>query len=435
MRILVVSDEVWRDDTNGGNVLSNMFDNFNADFAQIYCNTGTPLNNICKYYYQMTAGQVIRNFLKHSPIGKEIIFSEFASDTGSQIPAEQPNKKFNNFFHKYRWGIFFALEDFLWNTSNWKNDKLMNFIDDFNPDVIFAPCYGNKFMLKLTRFIAKRTGKKVISYISDDSYTLKQFNLSPYYWIRRFCVRRQLRKTFPYYSLVYTMTETQKTQCEKNFNANMKILRKANPFKDIPLKITVNKPIKMVYAGGIYCKRWKTLKVIVDALKEINKKEVKAVLEVYTGNQIAKKINKYLNDGRNSFIKGIVSQEELKNIYLNSDIAIHAESFDLKNRLSVRMSFSTKIVDCLASGCAVLAVCDRKQGGYVYLKENDAAICVDSLKDVKNKLVEIVNDPEIIIEFQAKAKKCCELNHDRKLISEIIAQDFNKAVENESFTD
>ena len=433
MRILIISAEVWRDDTNGGNVLSNMFNGFNAEFAQIFCNAGTPYNGLCENYYQMTAEQAIKNFFTHKPIGKRLVFDDFPN--ALQNTEKSVVNKRKSFVYRHKWGIFYTLQDLVWNASNWKNQGLKNFIDDFNPDIIFAPCYGNKFMLKLTRFVARYTKKKVISYISDDSYSLKQFHLSPLYWIRRFGVRRQLRKTFPYYSLVYTMTEAQKLQCERHFNANMKILRKSNPFGDIPLKTEVNNPIKFIYAGGIYCNRWKTLKAVAYALREINKDEVKAVLDIYTSSDVPTKIDKYLNDGRNSYIKGLVSQTELREIYANSDVALHVESFDLKNRLAVRMSFSTKIIDCLASGCAVMAICDKKQGGYLYLKEEDAAICVSSLDKIKDVVRDIVDNPSKIIEYQHKAKVCCERNHDTKENGEMILKDFYGVLDGENITD
>lgn len=426
MKILIISKEVWRENTNGGNVLSNIFSGFDAEFAQIFCAAGTPYNKLCKNYYQMTANDAIKKFFNRKPIGKKLVLKDYPDalqDTDKSVDNAQ-----QSFVYRHKWGIFYALEDLVWNASNWKNAGLKAFIDDFNPDVIFAPCYGNMFMLKLTRFVAEYTKKKVISYISDDSYTLKQFNLSPYYWIRRFGVRRQLRKTFPYYSLVYTMTETQKEQCEKDFHANMKILRKADSFNGSSPNTTVNKPIKMVYAGGIYLNRWKTLKAVADALREINKEDVKAVLEIYTGNLITKRINKYLNDGRSSFIKGLVSQKELKEIYFGSDIALHVESLDLKNRLAVRMSFSTKITDCLSSGCAVMAICDEKQGGYVFLKNNDIAFCVSRLKDVKGTLLTVCNEPAEIVKYKQKAYEFCKTNMDLKVIQGKIKEDFIEIV-------
>ncbi len=430
MKILILSAEVWRDDTNGGNVLSNIIKGLDAETAQVFCNPGTPDNTLCKRYYQMTDGMVMRNFFSHRPIGRELVFENYPCEekTNANEVAEQPNKKMYSFFHRHRLGIFYFAKNFLWNHSNWKNDGFKKFIDDFSPDIIFAPCYGSKFMLKMTRFVADYTGKKVISYISDDSYTLRQFRLSPYFWLNRFSVRRQLRKTFPYYSLVYTMTDTQKEQCERDFGAKMKILRKSANADSIPVKCQVGTPIKLVYAGGIYLNRYKTLAKIAKAISNINKDGVKMTLDIYTANEITKKVNRLLNDGVNSRIHGAVSQAELAEIYRASDIALHVESFSLKNRLEVRMSFSTKIVDCLASGAAPMAVCDAKQGGYRYLKENDAAICVDSLKKIEAALRDICENSEKIIYYANMARECVRMNHDEEATDKMLKEDFSALI-------
>lgn len=436
MRILIISAEVWQENTNGGNVLTNIFSDIDAEFAQIYCNPGKPINSICKLYYQMTDSMVIHSFLSHKPIGKIIRFKEYPtgmenSENNSDAPV-LPNLKWYSFFHKHRLSIFYTLRHILWNLSNWKNDNLRMFIDDFQPDIIFAPCYGDKFMLRMTRFIAQYTGKRVISYISDDSYTLKQFSLSPFYWLNRFVVRYELRKTFLFYSLTYTMTELQKRQCERDFHANMKILRKSASFSDIPLKSVVQLPIKLVYAGGIYLNRWKTLKHVADAIRKINRDGVKMELHIYTGNEKTANISKALNDCVNSFIHGSVSQAQLAKVYHNSDIALHVESYDLKNRLAVRYSFSTKIVDCLSSGCAVMAICDSKQSGYCYLKENNAAICVDSVRKVGTALESIATNSNVIITYAENARRCCIENHNQNDTRKMVEQDFVRWCDNEA---
>ena len=409
--------------------MTNLIGSLDAEVAQIFCNPGEPQNNVCKKYYQMTDGMVIRAALRHRPIGKTIEYSEFPSAVDKEkVIAEQPNKKMLSFFHRHRLGIFYFTRNLLWNTSNWKNDGLNKFVDDFAPDVIFAPCYGSKFMLKLTRYIAKRTGKNVISYISDDSYTLRHVRFSPYFWMNRFSVRRQLRKTFPCYSLVYTMTETQKEQCERDFGANMKILRKSADAALISEKISVGDPIRLVYAGGIYLNRYKTLSKIAAAIRRINADGVKLRLDVYTANEITKKIKKQLDDGVSSFIHPSVSLSELARIYKESDIALHVESFGLKERLAVRMSFSTKIVDCLASGAAPMAVCDPKQGGYRYLEDEGAAICVDSPDKIEEALRELLKSPDRIKECARAARECVARNHDKEKTAEMLRRDFEELI-------
>lgn len=432
MRVLILSAEVWQDGTNGGNVLSNIFANSNYEFAQVYCNPGIPQNTLCRKYYQMTDSMVIRNFINRKPIGKAFELTNVTENrkiTAVEAIPEKQNKKIYSFFHRHRLSIFYFARHFFWNRANWKNKNLREFIDSFNPDIIFAPCYGDQFMLKLTRYVKDYTGKNVISYISDDAYTLRQFRLSPYFWMHRMVIRRELRKTFPYYSLTYTMTESQKEQCEKDFNANMKILRKAVPFTITNASEKhVGTPIRLVYAGGIYLNRWKTLRKVAEVIKKINENGVKIQLHIYTANEITTAINKSLNDGKNSIIHSSVTQKELERIYMQSDLALHVESFDLRNRLLVRMSFSTKIVDCLASGCAVLAICDKKQSGYLYLKEQKAAMCAENREQIEEILSYILKNPKIISEYAKNAKRCCEKNHNKNRITNIIQTDFEEIV-------
>ena len=420
MKILVLSLETWRDGINGGNVLTNMFSGIDAEFAQIYCSSGTPSNKICSRYFQMTDAMAIRNILQKRPMGRIIEKSE-TGVTGVEEMDRTINKA-------KRFGSHDSLRvarEIVWALSDYRNKELKSFVLKFNPDVIFAPHYGVTYMLSLTEYLWELTRKPIISYISDDSYSLKNVNFSPFFWINRFVIRHKTRSVWKYYKLIYTMTETQKDYMSK-LGKPMKMLLKSASFGEIPQKTTVGNPIRIVYAGGIYLNRWKTLSKLVDAIKESNQDSVKFILDIYTGNECKKEIADKLNDGVNVFLHPAISQDELKLIYHNSDIALHVESFDLKNRMAVRMSFSTKIVDCLSSGCAVMAICDKKQGGMVYLKENDAAICVTDQEDIDKTLRSLADSPQRIVEYAAKAKQCCIRNHSQEQNRAMILEDFER---------
>ncbi|WP_288222084.1 hypothetical protein [uncultured Clostridium sp.] len=426
MRILVISQEVWRDDKNGGNVLSNIFSGIDAEFAQIYCSPGSPSNSICKKYYQMTDSMIINNIIKKRNIGKILSYINFPNDDKKEIIAINENKKFYNFFRKYRLESFLVGKELLWSMSFWKNNQLKNFILDFNPDIIFAPCYASHFMLKIDRYIAELTKKPMVSYISDDNYSLKQFRFSPVYWINRLVLRSNMRKTFKYYNLIYTMTEEQLKECKEAFNCNIKILKKGGDFTEVSNKGDIKGVIKLVYAGGIYLGRGKTLEKISDLIRELNKDEKKFSLDIYTGNELTKRQKKKLNNGYDCNVHGLVDQKTLKEIYSNSHIALHIEGLDLKNKLITRISFSTKIIDLLGSGCAVIAVAWKRHSGYTYLDKEDAAICVDSITNLKEVLIRISNNSNIIKEYIDKAIMCGMRNHDSSIIKKNIQKDFNK---------
>lgn len=435
MKILVISQEVWRDDKNGGNVLSNIFKyvkeivgkNEPVEFAQIFCSEGTPQNRICQNYYQMTDKMILSNVLnRKNKIGKHFILDASLNE-GKKTTEPDSFRTLK----KIRLTSFLVAKEILWKISFWKNDSLKSFVSEFAPDVIFAPCYGWHYMLKMTRVIKEWTGKPVISYISDDFYSCKQFRFSPVYWVNHFFLRRSIRKTFAVYDLVYTMTNAQKEQCEKAFGANMKILCKSADFEIVPLKESVGHPIRLVYAGGLYLNRWKTLERLAKQIREINMDGVMLQLDIYSNSFLNKRQLKYLDDGINSTVHKAISLSELNEIYCKSDIALHVESFDLKNRLAVRLSFSTKIIDCLASGCATVAICHKSQSGFQYLKTNSIAICCDNINQLNQLLNNIIESPDILCEVQKRAVDFGKLNHSQKTITKELCADFCRVVHGE----
>jgi hypothetical protein len=433
MKILIISAEVWRHDTNGGNVLSNIFNNVDADFAQVYCNPGSPSNNLCKKYFQITDSMVIKNVLKKSKVGREINYENFPSDAEKKAVTVKGDNSFYKFFKRFNFQSFYLIKELIWALANWKNKDLDTFINEFEPDIVFAPCYGSLAMLSLTRHVAKTTRSPIISYISDDHYTLRQFSLSPIFWLNRFLLRKAITKTFPYYTLVYTMTDEQLTEYSSALNCNMKILRKAASITEFNPTKQDSSPIKLIYAGGIYAGRSETLQEISLALKNINKQGTKIILNIFTGTDLTPNEMNVLNDKSNSFVHGLVTPEELKIQYDNSHVALHVESFDLKYRLLTRLSFSTKIVDCLSSGCAVMAICWDEHSGYKYLENEDAAICVSSIADIPHVLEDITSKPELISLYRDKALKTCYKNHVQEHITTMLRNDFEAVYEESKF--
>lgn len=425
MRVLIISKEAWRDEQNGGNVLTNLFSPFSdVEFAQIYCNEQDPNNNVCKNYYQMTDKMMVNNIFYKQKVGREIIYEDYPTET----VARKESYRIKN--TKCIGDLIRAVRELVWALGQWDKNEIITFARRFDPDIIFAPCYGNHYMQRLTSIVHNAINVPVVSYISDDFYTNRQFKLSPIFWLNHLLLRPRTRRTFRHYSLCYTMTDEQKEQCEEDFGANMKILRKSGRFEDRYLKQTVNTPIRIVYAGGIYLNRWRTLVALVNAMRSINIDGVKLVLDIYTNSELNSKLCKVLNDGIISRVHKVIPMSELVEVYRNSDIALHAEAFDLKNSSIVRMSFSTKIVDCLDSGCAVMAICDKKQAGGAYLRRNDCAICIDDLSALEPTLRELVDKPQILINYQHKAFDLGRKNHLQKNISKDLRDDFEALMKN-----
>lgn len=430
MRVLLLVSEPWRSDDSGGNTLDNFFNGMEGvEFAHIYNSDQMPRNTVCHRYFQLSEKESYRSFFTRKRVGRVLRPEEYSNNEPQKNTGKNPRSislkgRAIKFIKQIRPNSLLMIRQVLRRYSNWKTPELEAFVKEFDPDVIYAPCYASPFQLALTRHIKKMTGKNIVTWSADDCYSLRQFSLSPFFWLNRLWHRYCLRKTYPYYNEFYSISEEEAEELEPVVNR----LREKSKMNCAPLKIgilrkgvvvpetftprEVHNPIKFIYAGGLYLNRHKSLIAIANTLRKLNSNgSVKAELHIYTGSQLSDKDAALLNDGRSVYNHGLISPETLNKIYQDCDVAIHCESFDLKYRLMTRLSFSTKIIDCFQSGCAILAIAWKEHTGIKCLQRNDAAFCVTSVNDIEEAVTRIVENPELIKEYAMKAYECEKRNH------------------------
>ncbi len=422
MKILVLSNEVWNDKINGNNVTSNWFEGMDAEFANIYASPDTPYNNCCDKYFQITDSMMLRSLIKGIRAGRKIDCS--CKNESATITAEPEPKRLYAFLKRISGSSLRLVREVLWLFGRYDMEALEDFVKEFDPDIIFSERMASCKMLRMERVIMSVCKVPIFAFTGDDEYSLRQLSFSPSFWMNRIMVRKMLRDNVKKYKIYYTLSREQAEYYEKIFGCKCKLLYKCGELPELEKSHQVNSPIRMVYAGKFYCNRWKALRDIVDVLRKINIFEKKIILEIYTKDKPTPKQNRILNDGINSYIMGSVSQEKLKQIYSKADIAIHVESLDTKYKLATRFSFSTKIIDCLFSGCAVLAYCWCNHSGLTYLKREDAALCISSKEELRKILFEISQDKTIVQDFANKARKCAERNHLKQMVQANLLDDF-----------
>lgn len=418
MRVLVISYESWRETNNGGNVLTNIFQSFNdVEIAQVYCSGGKPQNSICKRYFQISDSMLLS---KNK--GRRLEERDYSTNEDADEIENRINQKIPAAFKS----LSLLVRELLWTVFDWKTQDLECFVKGFKPDLIFAPCYSYSHVSKLALYIKSLSNCPLVSYISDDNYSIRQLRFSPSFWINRIITRKWIKRLFSEASLVYTMTELQKEEYEQIFNRPMKILCKSASFDGFHRE--VNSPLRLIYAGGLYLKRWKVLYGLAEAIKKINQTDIKCQLDIYSSSAINERVKKKIHDGKSIFLHKAIPYKQLMEKYHSSDVAIHVESFDLKYRLTTRLSFSTKIIDCMNSGCAILAIGPKTQAGISYLYNNDAAICVFRMESINEALLNIVDHPDVVIRYAQNAYELGINKHNRDEIEKELQNDFRRII-------
>lgn len=425
IKILIIADEVWNDELYGNNVLSNWFNGFSAEFAEIYGSPGTPKNHCCENYFQLTDLMMVKSLVgKRAGRKFHVSLAEMQHENDT-IHAEQMPTGFYRFMKSIAGDGIRTLRDIIWLVGRYDKKALQEFTNDFRPDIVFCPRLLTPKLLRLERTVRGMTDAPFVAFTADDEASLMQVSNSPVYWIRRLLFRRAFRKHVRNYKHYFTFSEEQASDYTRDYGVPATTLYKSGNFDGEFVPKPFSPPVKLVYAGRLYCNRWKTLAAIGNALDEINANGIKMTLEIYTQEKPTKTQLKALSPNDYLCINGGVKSDQLVQIYKKADIALHVESFDKKYRFATRVSFSTKIVDLMASSCAIMAICWEKHAGYQYLEKHDAAFCVSEYPGIKTELKRICENPELIKDYAQKAWDCGRQNHRKEQIQTQILKVFN----------
>ena len=428
MKLLLITDEVWNDRIHGNNVLTNWLSDFEGEIAHIYCSPGLPNNASCRRYFRFTDGGMLKSILHHSyKDGQRVEKMEEPAETSSSWT----DVSRISLLKKYMGNSLRLFKSVVWGFGRYNRDELEQFIKEFSPDLIFSARFATTKILRLERTVLEIAKCPIVAFTGDNEYSLRKFGLSPVFWLNEFVLRNKLRRMMPRYSLYYTLSEEQKREYETVFGIRVKTLYKCAD-ASVVIENDTHAPIRMVYVGKLYCGRWKTLAAIGKALAVINRDEVKMTLEIYTRDDLQSKQIQLLDDGKNIFLRGEAKPEQISKIYEERDIALHVESFQLKYKLATRVSFSTKIIDCLASGCAVMAIAWKEHSGLTYLKREDAAICIDDPKEIPSALKAVANSFEMVRVYAEKARECLMRNHLSQTVRQNLYNDFADVISERS---
>lgn len=427
IKILLVTSMPWREDNNIGNSYSNIFGDLdNVEFAHIYCRSGEPQNKIVKKYFQITEQALIKNLINSKNVtGKKVFIDENSYDK------KEKNSSVYNKMRILRWEVFFLARDILWGIGRWKTKELDEFVEEFNPDIIFGTLTYMPNINKLMVYLSDKLQKPMIVYSWDDVYSLNQFSLSPIFWLRKFIQRKFIRRCVAKCEFLFTITKQMQKEYSSYFNKECKMLYKGYDFKSQPIMDNVvNDPIKFVFMGNVGAGRWQTLSRLAIAIEKINTLSGKklGVLDIYTLSPVSQKMKEKLSIEGVSVLKDTVDSSKVMDVQKDADLLVHVEPTSRSERLFYRLSFSTKIVDYLYNSRCIFAV-GGNTATMEYLKENDAGIVVNDMSDLEKNLKEIMTNPDLIVKYNKKAWDCGVRNHQRGDIKSMLMKNFTTTIE------
>lgn len=413
MRILVITDTLWRNDNNVGNSYSNIFKGIDdIEIYNICCQQGKSSNTIVKSCFQISEKSIIKSFFgkKSGKIESNISINIDNSIKNSNIPRLQ---------------IFFWIRELIWLTNKWKSNELDNYLEEVSPDLIFVQLADKTYVNRIGLYAKKKCVCPIVGYTWDDIYTLKQFSLSPLYWTDRFVKRCSLRKIVNKCKVIYTISEMQKDEYSKIFNKKCHVLYKGYNIDRVEnSRKPTTEEIRFLYTGNIGDYRWKSLQLLASSLEKYSK----VTLDIYTATPLKKKITNKFKKFKNTNLYSKVSNERVSELQSKADVLVHVEPFGLKGMLKSRLSFSTKIVDYFFKRKCILAIGSPKSASINYLIKNKAALVATNNFEIDKQLDLIVTNRGIADEYAEKGYSIGKKNHNINTIQNQLINDFKQAV-------
>lgn len=416
-KVLVVSTNAWRDNT-GINTLIEFFKCWNPDrIAQIYTKSTLPQTTVCNKFFSISENAVMRSVINRDITTGREVYNENVNSIADNPSAEEEQKIYSSYKGKVR-ELLSLCREIVWKFGKWKTAELDRFIDKFDADVLFIPIYPTIYMGRIQKYIISRTRKPVVSYLADDNYTYKSVHKDPISLIHRHILRKYVKYIVEHSAKLMVIAPKQKEEYDRIFGVDSVVMTKGIDFEPFE-SYQVGKPIKMVYTGKLIIGRWKSLAAIADAFESINRDGIKIMLDIYTTDSLTDEQNKLLNRNGCS-VKGALTLEQVKAVQKEADILVFVESLEKKFRNTARLSFSTKITDYLRSGKCIFAIGDKDIAPIDYFRRYDSAVTATSYEQISEKVTELVNTPDLVLEYAKKAYDCGVEHHERERMDSVL---------------
>lgn len=427
---LVVSINSWKD-KGGVNTLLNLFKGWDkTKLSQIYTRSDMPQTQACDDFFRIPEIAVIkRTFKPWIKVGGRVhsLQGEMDDEQKAQVDAETKNKLR---LHRSQSWLFILIRELIWWFGTWKTKELNQYLKDGKWDVVFCPIYPLIYMNRLQSYVLKKTGLKGVAFIGDDNYSYKSGNGTLLFKVHRYFLRKSIRNVIKECRDIFVMVPKMQKEYDAEFGCKSILLTKGIDYDLIvePEYKEPNKPMQIVYAGKMIYGRHKSLIAIANALREINKNEIKATLHIYTSDFITPELDYMLNIPNCSVLHESVPYTELQKVLDNADMVTFVESLDPEYRYLARLSFSTKITDYFQSGKCIFAIGSDDIAPIEYLRDKDAAIVCTSYNEIEEHLLDIIIHPTMVKEYAKKAFICGYKYHNAKDVEEKMYNVLSKSI-------
>tara|TARA_R110001606_G_scaffold24223_3_gene80429 strand:- start:7110 stop:8375 length:1266 start_codon:yes stop_codon:yes gene_type:complete len=408
-KILVISNNCFSLENSNGRTLAGFVKGWPIDrIAQFYTYNEVPNSGVCNNYFRVTDKQALFSMLKGSVAGKVDLFE------AKKEKVRGPQKRLT----KFRNPLIMLLRNFIWDLGFWKGKYFNDWVNVFNPDLIFVQAGDTAYRLRIATNLAKKRNIPLIIYNSENYYfkdynymsNTKFTNIFYSVFIKKF--RKQLRASVNYALHTIYNNEPLKEDFDAEFNKPSSVIYNPSDIIPIPYGNTENKKLKLSYLGNLGLGRHESLIDLANVIQSINPS---LSLDVF-GKCPTLEIEEAFMECSSIDYKGFISYKDVKAVISQSDILFHVENFSDFYIKDLKYGFSTKIADSLMSGKCFFLYAPESLACTKYMVKNNQDCVATSSQELMKKIKIILDDPKFRIECSQKCIELAKKNHSEDVV-------------------
>ena len=421
-RVLVISHEAFSHNTSMGRTMASYFKGWSRDsLAQLFIHSEVPTNDVCSRYYKYTDVDALVSLVDRNRVG--VLINEIepdretAEDTGYLKSVYTVGSK--------KHSLTYILRDWMWKHSTWHSDHLMNWIKEFDPQIIFFAAGDYIFSNEIARSLSEELGVPLVTCCMDDYYLFNKNQESRLGRERQKVFMNSVSRLIDRSSMVFTISELMAEAYKGLFEKECRVLYTASSFQHHVNEDTVKSGIS--YLGGLGYNRNLQLVSIGRILMEMTDEVIPDHIDVFSGDS-DRALTSCLTSENGICFHGSVSSDEVSRVIENNIAVVHTESFDEINRQLVKYSISTKIPDSLASGTCLLAYGPRDVASINYLDSHSCAFVAETEDELRECIYRLFHDAASRDYMIENAQRLAQTNHDPEGIPVYIRNCLNSII-------
>lgn len=423
-RVLVISHRAFNDKGASGNSLASYFKHWDPDalaelyfYAELPCG---PMSGRCRSYFQISDFDALRSALGRRTCGRVLSGPDIAEAIEEDDSSPSRLQQLVYEFGRKKHPSVMLLRDAIWRVAHWRNPAFDQWVDKFQPEVVFLVGGDYSFAYDIARHVAGRCDIPLVVFMGDDWYGVSRFSFSPLFWLHKALLRRTMRSVVGSATRLFSACDQMGEEYRRIFGVEYTTLPTACGAIALEPACGAGAPVELSYIGKVSLGRWTTLERIGAALGDINASGQRARLRIYSTERLDRRMVKRLTiPGAMEFMGGL-NAAEVGQVIEKSDILVHVESMDKVNRKFTRLSLSTKIPEYLASGRCILVAGPAEVGSIRYIRDHEAGMVVSDLAALRENLETLISNPELRRRYALNGLRLAREKHDAKVVSDLL---------------